>query len=290
MERNNLVLSGLADEAADDLTGQLQAHRDLGWSAIELRQVDRQFVTFQLPAAAFAAAADQIDSAGMAVTGVASAIGNWSRTITDDFHLDLDELRTAIPRMHRLGTRFIRTMSWKQGDASESEWRREVLRRYRILADVAGAADIVLLHENCAGWAGQSAQHFCEFLQEMNHPHVGTLFDIGNTVSYGYDPWVYYQGLKPHIRYVHIKDCRWNPHGGASSDYTMPGKGDSKVEEILRDLLQSGFHGVISIEPHIANIIHSDSGGGDAGSRFSAYVEYGRAAEQLLAAARPCDS
>ena len=284
MPSPEILLSGLADEASDDLAGQLRAHRELGWSAIELRLIDRQFVTFQLPETAFAAAADAIDSAGLTVTGLGSAIGNWSRPITGDFTLDLEELRTAIPRMQRLRTRFIRTMSWKQGDATDASWRHEALRRYRILADLAAEADIVLLHENCAGWAGQSAHHFREFLQELNHPHVGTLFDIGNTVSYGYDPWAFYQGLKPLIRYVHIKDCRWNPDGGHSSAYTLPGEGDAKVREILGDLLASGFRGIISIEPHIALIIHQGAEAGDTPERFNAYLNYGRRAEEIVAA------
>ena len=282
MPPHHIKLSGLADEASDGLTDQLRAHQALGWSAIELRLIDRQYVTFQLPSAAFAAAADAIEAAGLEVTGLGSAIGNWSRPITGDFNLDLEELRIAIPRMHRLHTRFIRTMSWKQGDASDSFWRAEVLRRYRILADLAGAADIVLLHENCAGWAGQSAKHFREFLQELNHPHVGTLFDIGNTVSYGYEPWDFYVGLKPLIRYVHIKDCRWNRDGGHSSAYTFPGEGDAKVREILDDLLSSGYRGVLSIEPHIATMIHLGADAGETPERFNAYLEYGRRAERII--------
>ena len=34
-----LTLSGLADEASDDLAGQISANQAIGWSSIELRLV-----------------------------------------------------------------------------------------------------------------------------------------------------------------------------------------------------------------------------------------------------------
>ena len=42
-------LSGIADEAADDIAGQIATHLELGWSLIELRQIGgKQASTAQL--------------------------------------------------------------------------------------------------------------------------------------------------------------------------------------------------------------------------------------------------
>jgi L-ribulose-5-phosphate 3-epimerase len=278
----DIVLSGLADEAADDIETQIKAHLELGWTSLELRLIDGRMVTADLSEPAFAHALSRIEQAGLSVAGFASAIGNWSRPIDGDFAIDIRELQSGAMRMRRARTRFVRTMSWTRGGASESAWRDEAIRRYRILAQMAQELDVVLLHENCAGWAGQSAAHMGELLDAVGSPNVGVLFDIGNTISHGYEPWAFYQGVKDRIRYVHVKDCRRNPAGGRSGDYAYPGEGDAMVREILADLLGSGYRGTISIEPHIASVIHL-GGRQDPGTRYASYIEYARRVEGIIA-------
>ena len=87
-------LSGLADEAADDIVGQVAAQRTLGWPAIELRLLEgRQVCSAAVSDDAFARALDTIGEAGLRVSSFGSAIGNWSRPITGDFATDLADLR-----------------------------------------------------------------------------------------------------------------------------------------------------------------------------------------------------
>ena len=270
-----IVVTGIADEAGEDIETQLKAHSELGWNSIELRMINGKMLTVDLAEADFNHALAQIDCLGLKVEAVASAIGNWSRPIQGDFNLDVQELQRASERMQRLGTRFMRTMSWTRGTATEREWRDEAIRRYRVLAPIAERAGIVMLHENCAGWGGQSAAHMNEFLDAIGSPAVGVLFDIGNTISHGYQPWEYYQGVKERITYVHVKDCRRNPAGGRSANYTYPGEGDAMVPEILADLIGSGYRGTISIEPHIAAVIHT-GGKKDPARCYASYIDYGR--------------
>ena len=130
------ILSGIADEAGASIERQIQAHQELGWSNIELRLLDGVNIC-TVDDAVFEKAAEKIEEAGLTVTGIASPIGNWSRPIDGDFSLDLADLRRAAPRMQRLGTRAIRTMSWLQGQSSDADWHKEAGRRYRELARVA---------------------------------------------------------------------------------------------------------------------------------------------------------
>lgn len=278
-----LPLSGIADEAADDIGGQIATHLDLGWNRIEIRQINgKQASTPLLPDEEFESAVEAIEKAGMQVNAFASAIGNWSRPITDDFEKDLTDLRLLAKRTKRTGAKFVRTMSWVRAGASLEEWRDEAVRRYKVMAPFAADAGIILLHENCEGWGGLSPANTREFMERVNHPSVGVLFDIGNTVAYGMDPWGYYAGVKDLIQYVHIKDCRRNPEGGKSGEYAYPGEGDACVREILTDLVKSGYTAGVSIEPHVASIVHL--GGGEASPEFrrESYLKYGRALEALL--------
>jgi sugar phosphate isomerase/epimerase len=279
------ILSGIADEAGASIERQIQAHRELSWPNIELRLLDGVNIC-SVDDAVFEKAAEKIEEVGLTVTGIASPIGNWSRPIDGDFSLDLADLRRAAPRMQRLGTRAIRSMSWLQGQSSDADWHKEAVRRYRELARVASDSGIVLLHENCTGWGGQGGRHMLRLLDEVASPHVRILFDIGNTVSHGYDAVEFYQLVKPHIAYVHLKDCRANPEGRHSDDYTMPGEGDAQLGEIVADLMASGYDGVYSIEPHVAAIVHR-GGSADPGKMYSSYLEYARKAANLLRTTSP---
>ncbi len=276
-------LSGIADEAADDIAGQIATHLELGWSLIELRQIGgKQASTAQLSDDDFERAVDAIEEAGLRVSGFASAIGNWSRPISGEFQEDVNDLKLLTRRMKRTGTQFVRTMSWVGGGVALEVWRDEGVRRYKALAEIAADAGVVLLHENCEGWGGLSGRHMREFLERVDHPSVGVLFDIGNTVAYGMDPVSTYAEVRDLIRYVHVKDCRRNPEGGKSSEFTLPGAGDASVREILRDLINSGYTAGVSIEPHVASIIHLGGSQASPEHRRASYLEYGRALEALL--------
>jgi sugar phosphate isomerase/epimerase len=205
-------LSGLADEAADDIDGQIAAHQALGWKALELRLLNgKQFSGPAVSDDEFKQAIEKIEAAGMRVSSYASAIGNWSRPITGDFATDLADLKVLIPRMRRTGTKFVRTMSWVRGEVSEDAWRDEGVRRYKEMAKLAADGGIMLLHENCEGWGGTSPDNARAFMESVDHPNVRYLFDIGNTVSYGLPTLPFYEAVKPFIAYVHVKDARRNP-------------------------------------------------------------------------------
>jgi hypothetical protein len=89
------------------------------------------------------------------------------------------------------------------------------------------------------------------------------------------DPWEFYEHVKQHVVHVHVKDARWNDAKN-DADYTMPGEGDGKVREILRDLIASGYSGGISIEPHVAVVFHDSAVKASEEDMFNTFVEYGR--------------
>jgi sugar phosphate isomerase/epimerase len=281
-----LTLSGLADEAADDLAGQVGVQRELGWSAIELRLIAGKQTSWELTDDEFARAADTLAAAGLRVTAFASALGNWSRPITGDFAIDAAELRAAIPRLQRVGAKFIRGMSWVGAGVEADTWRDEAVRRYRELGAIAADGGVVVLHENCEGWGGLSPAHAVEFHERVNHPGVGVLFDIGNTVAYGLGAWEFYAAVKPFIQHVHVKDAKRNPAGGKSAAFTLPGEGGAEVRRILADLLRSGYRGAIAIEPHVASMIHAGAPQATPAMRRESYARYGRAFTAMIASLR----
>lgn len=277
-----MIISGIADEASPELEGQIRAHRALGWETLELRLIGGTNVC-QIDDAGFESARRTLEESGTGVVCFASPIANWSRPITSDFSLDVDDLRRSIPRMQRLGTPFIRVMSYPNDGLGERAWRSEAIRRMRELARVAADGGVVLVHENCSGWGGATPENQRVLLEEVASPALQIVFDTGNPVAEGHPPEQtreFYRTARPYIRHIHIKDCRRLPDG--TVEYTMPGEGASLVREILADALAGGYGGAFSIEPHISAQIHLGTSASGAAAE-EVYLEYGRRAQALLA-------
>ena len=276
-----MYFSGISDEAGQPIEKQIQAHDELGWDHLELRMVDGTNLT-QLTDEDFEKVHDAVIGAGKKVSCFGSAIANWARPITCDENIDRDDLAQAIPRMQKFGTQFIRVMSYPNDDnhpVEERDWRNESIRRMKYLASMAEDAGITLCHENCSGWGGLSAENSNILLGEVDSPALKVVFDTGNPVTYGQDPWDYYETVYNDIVYVHIKDAR---KVDGEDIYTMCGDGDGEVKRIVGDLLGKGYDGGISIEPHLAAVIHTGSTTDNKDELYKSYTDYGRRIMEIV--------
>ncbi len=287
-----MILSGFTDEAGQDLETQIKATQALGWKHISARSIGGTNI-HELPESRFAAIADRLDAAGIHVIEFGSLIGSWSKPIDSDFDQTLGEIERAIPRMHRLGSRYIRVMSYAQNTWGTDQQEAKRFRRLRAIVARFADAGLHALHENCMNWGGFSADHTLRLIAEV--PGLKLIFDTGNPV-FQRDrskpepyPWQdaleFYQQVKEHVAHVHIKDCL-HPREGSSEPerYTLPGEGQARLAEILRALNNDGYDGAYAIEPHVATVFHDDNKESvNAGQCYSSFVNYGRAFEKLLA-------
>jgi sugar phosphate isomerase/epimerase len=280
-----MILSGIADEAGSDIHSQVKAHKELGWQHIELRLVDGKNVAGEVSDQEFDVIRGVLEDNEMQVSGFASAIGNWSRHINDDFNIDIDELKTAAKRMQQLNVKYIRTMTWKGDGVSESDWRKEAIRRCRELSKIAEDSDIILAHENCTGWGGLSAANMLELKSEVDSPNFKLLYDLGNTISHGYDPQEFFKVIRGNFDYIHIKDAKIDLAGDGKREFKYCGEGDAMIKELLSIILnEDKYDGVISIEPHVVSIVHLADGENEVSpeEKFSSYVKYGKMLEKLI--------
>ena len=272
-----LEFAGIGDEAAPDLAGQLAATRALGWHAVELRSIGGLALA-DLPDQQFHAVAEVLRAEQITVPCVDSRIGNWARPITTPFHQDLAELDILTRRCAELGTRYVRIMSYPNDGLASGVWRRRVVDRIRRLTERAEQAELVLLHENCSGWAGTSAERTLDLIEAADSPALRVLFDTGNGVAHGYSGIDLLRDLAPYVEHVHVKDAV--PVAGGAL-YTVPGAGRARVADCLRLLADTGYSGFLSIEPHLAiqpHEGHAVAGEGTA-DRF---VWAGRCLEMLV--------
>ncbi len=281
-----MFFSGISDEAGQAIETQIKAHKELGWEYMELRMVDGANIT-QLPEEKFDEVYAKVTEADLRVSCFGSAIANWARPITCDAQVDIDDLTCAVGRMHKLGTKFIRVMSYPNDPdhpIPENEWRKESIRRMKELAQIAEDNGIILAHENCSGWGGLSAENSNILLGEVGNPALKVVFDTGNPVTYGQDPWEYYQTVYPSIVYVHIKDAR---KVNGEDVYTYCGEGEGRVREVVGDLLAKGYEGGFSIEPHLAAVIHTGQKAHSDEELYQSYTEYGRRLMRIVEEVKP---
>jgi sugar phosphate isomerase/epimerase len=296
-----IKLTGIADEAGAPLDVQIQAHQDLGWDSIEARGVEFEGVKgnlHEIPDAVFDRVVTRLEEKNMHVCGFGSLIGNWAKKISDDFSITSAEIDRAIPRMERLGAKLVRVMSYAvckddAGKDLEEQFAPERIKRMIEINQRFAGAGLTVVHENCMNWGGMSPSYVQRMAEAV--PGMKWVFDTGNPVfiddrdrpGHKQDAWEMYQAVKPHMAHVHVKDGIWDP---AKNDaiYTYPGEGEGQTERIMKDLVETGYEGYISIEPHVAVVFHG-AGAADnlspeqkAKEQFDSYVKYGRMLEAML--------
>ncbi|KRP36984.1 MAG: sugar phosphate isomerase [Opitutaceae bacterium BACL24 MAG-120322-bin51] len=284
-----MILTGFTDEAGQSLATQIRATQELGWKHLSSRSIDGQNI-HDLSEEDFNQAADQLDEAGIQVIEFGSLIGSWSKPIESDFNITLGEIERAIPRMQRLGTKLIRVMSYAQKPWGEDQQEAERFRRLREIVARFADAGLQAVHENCMNWGGFSAEHTLRLIEEV--PGLKLVFDTGNPVfqrdrsksipSPWQDALEFYQAVKAHVVHVHIKDCLHPLEGSDEPErYTLPGKGQCRLNEILNALQSDGYAGAYAIEPHVATVFHATEGEAiDQEQCYNSYVDYGRAFEK----------
>jgi sugar phosphate isomerase/epimerase len=293
-----MKLMGIGDEAGDAIESQLAATLELGWNHIEPRTVlVREFPKANLhdiPDEAFDLVARKLDLAGVKIYCFGSAIMNWSKRIGDAFEPTLAEVKRAIPRMQRTGSKFVRIMSYKP---EEEDYRipPEVFRRVKEVTNRFLDAGIQPVHENCMNYGGMSWQHALELLDKC--PGLKWVFDTGNPIFNPdrsrpkpwpkQDPWEFWINVREHVAHIHVKDVVQDGTTGKER-YVFPDEGLARVQDVLKDLVARGYAGGISIEPHMVAVFHdaqNEPVNKDARKRKN-FVEYGRRIEDLIAGIR----
>ncbi len=285
-----MYLTGFADEAAKGIDGQIKATKELGWENIEARNIDGTNL-HDISDAEFDVVYGKLQDAGVKINCFGSAIANWAKKIEDPFDITVREIKRAVPRMKKLGTKYIRVMSYApfKDRGPEDQMEEERFKRLREIHKMFDGEGLMALHENCDNYGGLGWIYTMRIIE--NVPGLKLVFDTGNPVSsrdysksepYPYQSSLeFYSKVKDHVEYIHIKDERVNAETGELT-YTWPGEGDGDVTEVVADALSSGYDGGISIEPHVASVFHAQTGGEKEDVMFSSYVEYGRRVQAII--------
>lgn len=266
------IPSGFADECSGSFAKQIEMHQQLGWAYLIIRTIEGVKAE-EIPVAEHLTLKKMLDEAGMKVSSLGSAMGKVPID-TVSLEEDIKTLDRLCDLAKVVETRYIRVMSYAQGDDTPEAWRDKAVVRLRKLGEHARTRGVMLTLENCVGYP-QDGNKMVEFLDLCACDNVRCAFDPGNAAGYGVDTWEMYTKVRDYTEYFHLKDTAYD------GSQHFPGEGDAQIEKILTALWDSGYQGFVSIEPHVASTDHlaSDS----QLSQWDSYLKYGTMANALYA-------
>lgn len=252
-------ISGFADEIAEDVDTQFRVLNKLDIRYFEPRGIDGKNIA-ELSDGEVAALKEKMERCGIKASSIGSPIGKIR--LDEDFQAHFEKFQRVVDIAERLDAGYIRMFSFYpperpdsaagEGDGAAHEWtageREEVIRRLRRMTAYAGERDVVLLHENEKGIYGDTAERCADLMRELGCRHFQAVFDPANFVQCGQDTKEAYEALRNFIAYVHVKDARVEDRSVVPA-----GAGDGNVGHILKGLLDSGYEGYLSLEPHLGS-------------------------------------
>lgn len=240
-------ISGFSDEIAESIVEQFTVLNKLNIRYFEPRGIDGKNIA-ALSDEEVQQLKEKMNQYGISVSSIGSPIGKVK--LEDSFDEHFEKFQRVVQIAKQLGAKYIRMFSFYHEGGAEwtAEERAEVLARLRKMIAYAEEQDVVLLHENEKDIYGDTADRCADLMKELYCDHFKAVFDPANFVQCGQDTVQAYESLKGYIAYMHIKDAKF-----ADGSVVPAGAGDGNVEKILKNLMDSGYDGFVSLEPHLGS-------------------------------------
>ena len=239
----SLKISAFADEYADSFEEQLTALNEFEIENIEIRFLNGKNISV-LKRNEVTEAKKKLDAFGINVSAIGSPIGKIQ--LDGDINDHLETAKRIFESANIFDTRYIRVFSFYAPNGKDiADMKSEVLYYIEKFVVLAREYGITLCHENEAKIYGDTPNRCKELLDHFSG-ELKCVFDMGNFVLEGAEPYTAYELLKEDIAYFHIKDA-------LSQGAIVPaGKGEAKIKEILsahREYAKEDFF--VSLEPHL---------------------------------------
>ena len=128
---------------------------------------------------------------------------------------------------------------------SQDTWDRYTAELTKVIPDAA-KAKILLNPENVWNKFLLSPLEMRSFVDQFHSPWVGTHFDAGNVMQYGYpEDWILTLGKR--IKRIHFKDFKLAGRGEAAHFADLL-EGDINWKAVMAALVETGYNGFISPE------------------------------------------
>ncbi|MBM4001958.1 MAG: sugar phosphate isomerase/epimerase [Planctomycetes bacterium] len=288
-ERPSVILSGFADEAANQKTAEQQfvAFAALGLQYYSLRFIDAGNGiknVMQLNKQEITKIRHLEDEYGLNVASIGSPIGKVKLLDVDDGSKNrfvpfkkylADDVKRGCELAHAFETKLIRGFSFYHPRGTDAAAHLpQVIDQLGRIAEACHRSDLTFGLEVEANLVGQNGDLMAEIHRQVDHPALVTIFDAANIVTQGFSSdqvFQQYLTMKKSLGWMHIKDYRHSEpaqrlghvNEDALKHFVPADIGDSGHETILRDfrdtipvierkLKRRGIPGVfLDLEPHV---------------------------------------
>ena len=239
----SIRLSAFSDEYAKSFEEQLSAMTAFGIDTVELRFVDGENVS-ALSDEKRIAVKEALDRHGIKVAAIGSPLGKIR--LDEDMEAHLALAKGVFETANLVGAKYVRIFSFYPPEGEDiTRMQDAVTERLSRLLALAREYGVVLCHENEARIFGDIPERV-RLLLDRFEGELKCVFDMGNYVLEGVEPYAAYELLKKDIAYFHIKDAL------AEGAIVPAGKGDARIKEIIeahRAYASEDFF--VSLEPHL---------------------------------------
>lgn len=228
-------LCAFADEAADDLEGQIAALKRNGIKKLELRSVGGVNVK-DLSIDTAKEIAEELAAADVAVWSIGSPIGKSD--IGGDFKEVKAQLEHVLELCGIFGCDKIRMFSFFLSEYGK--YRDEVISRLRSLTALAAERGVTLFHENEKNIYGDTAERVRDVLDSVDG--LESVYDPANFIQVG-ESIENMAPMRKRAGYFHIKDAL------ASGELVPAGEGVGDIRRLISEIDRDV---TLTVEPHLA--------------------------------------
>lgn len=245
-------LSAFADEATSSIDGQIVALQRAGFKHIDPRGIAGHNIS-ALPIDIAKDARAKLDAAGIVVNMLGSPLGKID--IGDPMDSDMAKLEHLAVVGDILGCKAVRIFSYyNKKNVLLDEWKHQSFARLRQLLDRANQLGLVLYHENESHIYGDPVYRNVEIAKEFRGKgavapdgSLRMIFDFGNYLNADENAWDAWEALRDYHDAFHLKEL------DVKKQHVPIGTGIGQTQRILTDAISRGWHGSLSLEPHLAH-------------------------------------
>lgn len=255
-------IAAITDEFSPDLAKALPAMKAIGMTGAELRVVSGKNI-MDLTDEELDQAIAQCREAGMEIISIASPLlkcvlpgapdldSRFEKDVFGSKHTFEDQPRLterAFEIARRTGARIIRVFSYWRTVQPEKCFDA-IVSALADLAEKAKPYGLIIGLENEHACNIATGTEAAEVLKAVDHPNLKLVWDPGNSVVAGEEPFPKgYRALPPNrIGHVHAKDCRME---GQKVIWSVLGTQQVDWKGQIAALVADGYKGWISLETH----------------------------------------
>ena len=182
--KENIMISGFADEISSDFQKQLEVVTNLGMHYISLRSADGKGIADYTVEEVKEKLLPRLEKFGVKVSSLGSPIGKVGIEDEEGFQKQLEQLTTLCEICKVLNCKYIRMFSFYIPEGKDpQDYRSAVIEKLEKFLEIARKYQVVLLHENEKDIYGDVAARCKDLMDTLGGPCFKSAFDFANFVQ-----------------------------------------------------------------------------------------------------------